>query len=138
MSMTPPTDPEKRSTGDSGAITGHCRGEVLTRDDTEHGEEYVRATDYRELESENENLRNELNKENKPELLGTFADAFDPFAKIAVLESENERLRELLSEARPHLPQRFSDSLGCRVCELCDQGKSSSRQARENFVERQS
>jgi hypothetical protein len=90
--------PEKRSTGDSGAITGHCRGEVR----------------------------------------GPFADAFEPFARIAVLESENERLRELLSEALPHLPQRFANSLGCRVCEMCDQGKTSSRQAQENFVERQS
>jgi len=51
--MTPPTDPKKRSTGDSGAITGHCRGEVR----------------------------------------GPFADAFEPFASIAVLESENARLQ---------------------------------------------
>jgi len=49
------------------------------------------------------------------ELRGPFADAFEPFARIAVLESENERLRELINEALPHLPQRFSDSLGSRV-----------------------
>jgi hypothetical protein len=73
--MTPPTDPQKPRSGNSGAITGHCRGEVR----------------------------------------GPFADAFESFARIAVLESDNDRMRELLNAALPHLPQRFADSLGVRV-----------------------